>query len=69
MPASAFLKSIASPSIMAYIMTQKYAEGLPLCRQEKRFERMGIQLSRRTMGNWLLYGADQSLSVLYKMKE
>ncbi|WP_050615020.1 hypothetical protein [Bacillus testis] len=28
MPASAFPKSIASPSIMAYIMTQKYVEGL-----------------------------------------
>lgn len=66
MPASAFPKSIASPSIMAYIMTQKYVEGLPLYRQEKHFERMGIHLSRQTMGNWLLYGADQWLSVLYK---
>jgi len=69
MPASAFPKSIASPSIIAYIMTQKYVEGLPLYRQEKHFERMGIHLSRQTMGNWLLYGvygADQWLSVLYK---
>ena len=30
----AFPKSIASPSIMAYIMNQKYVEGLPLYRQE-----------------------------------
>lgn len=59
MPAPAFPKSIASPSIMAYIMTQKYVEGLPLYRQEKHFERMGIFLSRQTMGNWLLYGADR----------
>ncbi len=35
---AAFPKSIASPSIMAYIMTQKYVEGLPLYRQEKHFE-------------------------------
>ncbi|MFS0667703.1 IS66 family transposase [Peribacillus frigoritolerans] len=66
MPAPAFPKSIASPSIMAYIMTQKYVEGLPLYRQEKHFERMGIYLSRQTMGNWLLYGADQWLVILYK---
>ncbi len=66
MPAPAFPKSIASPSIIAYIMTQKYVEGLPLYRQEKHFERMGIFLSRQTMGNWLLYGADRWLAVLYE---
>ncbi|AZV43854.1 transposase [Peribacillus asahii] len=65
MPAPAFPKSIASPSIMAYIMTQKYVEGLPLYRHEKHFERMGIYLSRQTMGNWLLYGADHWLAILY----
>lgn len=65
MPAPAFPKSIASPSIMAYIMTQKYVEGLPLHRQEKHFERMGIYLSRQTMGKWLFYGADHWLAILY----
>ncbi len=49
MPAPIFPKSIASPSIMAYIMTQKYVEGLPLYRQEKHFERMGIFLSQQTV--------------------
>lgn len=44
MPAPSFPKSIASPSIMAYIMTQKYVEGLPLYRQKKHFERMGNPL-------------------------
>ncbi|PGU02839.1 IS66 family transposase [Bacillus cereus] len=66
MPAPAFPKNIASPSIIAYIMTQKYVEGLPLYRQEKHFERMGIFLSRQTMGNWLLYGADRWLMTLYE---
>lgn len=64
--APAFPKSIASPSIMAYIMTLKYVEGLPLYRQEKHFERIGIFLSRQTMGNWLLYGANRWLVALYE---
>ncbi|MFF1939786.1 transposase [Bacillus mycoides] len=42
MPALAFPKSSASLSIMSYIMIQGYVGGLPLYRQEKHFERMGI---------------------------
>ncbi|MCU4757463.1 IS66 family transposase [Bacillus cereus] len=48
-------------------MTHKYVEGLPRYRRKKYFERMGIFLSRQTMGNWLLYGADRWLVVLYEM--
>lgn len=66
MPASVFPKSLASPSIMAYVMTQKYVDGLPLYRQEKQFQRMGIRLSRQTVANWILYGANQWLHVLYQ---
>lgn len=65
MPAPVFPKSLASPSIMAYIMTQKYVDALPLYRQEKQFERMGVHLSRQTIANWTLHGANQWLSVLY----
>ncbi|RAK14929.1 transposase [Anoxybacillus vitaminiphilus] len=65
MPPSVFPKSLASPSIMAHIITQKYVEGLPLYRQEKYFERLGITLSRQTIANWVLYSAEKWLSVLY----
>lgn len=34
MPAPVFPKSLASPSAMAYTMTQKYVESMPLYRQE-----------------------------------
>lgn len=66
MPNSVFPKSLASPSIMAYIMSQKYVESLPLYRQEKQFERLGIQLSRQTIANWILHGATEWLQILYK---
>jgi transposase len=58
MPAPVYPKSLASPSAMAYILHQKYVEGLPLYLQEKQWERLGVSLSRQTMANWVLYGAD-----------
>ncbi len=57
--------SLASPSVLAHIMTQKYVEGLPLYRQEKQFQRMGVPLSRQTFANWMIMGAERWLSALY----
>jgi len=65
MPAPALPGSLASPSALAFIMSQKYVEALPLYRQEQQFQRLGIQLSRQTMANWVLEGADRWLSLLY----
>lgn len=65
MPAPMYPGSLASPSAMAYLMSQKYCEGLPLYRQEKQLERMGISLSRQTMANWMMYGANTWLIHLY----
>lgn len=65
MPKPAIPGSLASPSILSHIMTQKYVDGLPLYRQEKQFNRMGIHLSRQTFANWMIIGTDRWLSVLY----
>lgn len=65
MPKPVISNSLASPSIMAHIMSQKYVEGLPLYRQEKQFQRIGLALSRQTIANWMIYGADQWLEKLY----
>lgn len=48
--------SIASPSALAFVMSQKFADGLPLYRQEQQLTRLGIQLSRQTLANWTLNG-------------
>lgn len=65
MPKPVISGSLASPSIMAHIMAQKYVEGLPLYRQERQFKRIGLALSRQTIANWMIKGADQWLSFLY----
>jgi transposase len=65
MPNPVIPGSLASPSLLAHIMSQKYVEGLPLYRQEKQFARIGVALSRQTFANWMVYGATNWLSFLY----
>lgn len=57
--------SLASPSAVAHIMNSKYVDGLPLYRQEQQFSRLGAALSRQTMANWVIQGADKWLAPLY----
>lgn len=65
MPLPVLPGSLVSPSAMAYIMTQKYVESMPLYRQEQQLARLGVELSRQTLANWMIQGADRWLSPLY----
>jgi transposase len=47
-------KSMAAPGLLAYIVTGKYADALPLHRQEDIFRRHGIDLKRSTMSQWVI---------------
>lgn len=66
MPSSVIPGSLVSPSLMAYVMSQKYVDAMPLYRQEQQFNRLGIELSRQAMANWMIAGADRWLDFLYK---
>jgi transposase len=68
MPKTAFPNSLASPSAVAFIMSQKFVEGLPLYRQEAGLQRLGFELSRQTMANWMLAGADWLEQITRRMK-
>ena len=57
-------KSLASASLLAQIVTAKYVDGLPLYRQEKIFERIGIELSRATMAAWVIRMGEQVEPIL-----
>lgn len=54
MPDQIIPKSIATPGLLAHIMTAKFADALPFYRQEKQFSRIGIELPRSTMCNWAM---------------
>ena len=54
MPPSPIPKGFATPSLLAQLISSKYQYGLPLYRQESLFKQYGIELSRKTMSNWIL---------------
>jgi transposase len=51
-------KSMATPSLLAQIVTSKFVDGMPLARQEKMFARIGIDLPRSTMAAWMMRCSD-----------
>jgi transposase len=51
-------KSFATPSLLAQIVTSKYADALPLYRQAKIFQRMGVDLCRATLASWVIRMGD-----------
>ncbi|MEZ9822949.1 transposase, partial [Shewanella sp. 10N.286.45.A1] len=51
-------KGIATASLLSQIITSKYQYGLPLYRQESMFEQYGIEMSRKTMADWMMKCSD-----------
>ena len=62
-------KSLVSPSLLAYIMNQKFSCAMPLYRQEQEFKRMGVNLSRQTMANWIIKGANLLKPIYEEMRK
>ena len=60
-PTSVLNHSLASPSSVARVMYQKYVNSIPLYRQEKDWEQVGIGLSRATMANWIIRSSEDYL--------
>jgi transposase len=54
MPPQPIPKSVASPSLLAYVAVSKYADALPLYRQKGILERIGIDVSRATLAAWMI---------------
>lgn len=57
--------SLASPSTVAWIITEKYMKHVPLYRLEKQLEQDGVRLRRSTMANWVITATEKYLAPLY----
>ncbi|MCU8094341.1 IS66 family transposase [Shewanella sp. SM20] len=68
-PASPIPKGIATASLLSQIITSKYQYGLPLYRQESLFQQYGIELSRKTMADWILKCGELLLPLYDKLCE
>ena len=50
-------KSIVTEGLLAHLVVSKFADALPLYRQQKIFSRLGVEISRATMANWFVHAA------------
>ncbi|MBD8189769.1 IS66 family transposase [Pseudomonas viridiflava] len=68
-PAQLIEKSMASPSVLAMLLTTKYVDGLPLHRFEKVLGRHGIDIPRQTLARWVIQCGDHFQPLLNLMRD
>ena len=69
MPPQPIPKSLASPSLLAYVAVSKYADALPLYRQAGILERIGVDLSRATLASWMVRAGELVQPLINLMRE
>ena len=67
-PATPIPKGIATSSLLSQIISAKYQYGLPLYRQEKMFNEYGIELSRKTMSDWIMRYSELLMPLVDELK-
>jgi transposase len=65
-PAQPIPKGLPGPGLLAHVITEKYADHIPLNRQEHRLARQGVEISRSTLCDWM-GGAAKMLEPLYDL--
>ncbi len=64
-PVQLIPKSIATERLLAHVVVSKFADGLPLYRQQKIFARHGVDdLSRSTLAGWVIQASGKCLPIL-----
>ena len=51
--------SFTSPSVVSQVIVDKYVNHMPLYRQETKWKRLGLELSRTTMANWIIIASKE----------
>lgn len=54
LPKQPIPKSLASPGLLAHVAVSKYQDALPLYRQENILQRIGVDIPRATLANWMI---------------
>ena len=67
-PPAPIPKSIATASLLSQIITSKYQYALPLYRQESLFKQYGIELSRKTMSDWMIKSSELLTPLYQRLK-
>lgn len=54
LPGQPIPKSLAAPGLLAHVTVSKYQDALPLYRQESILQRIGVDIPRATLANWMI---------------
>ena len=69
-PPTLLPKTMASPSLLAHLVTAKFDDGIPLYRVSRQLERSGMDLSPGTAGTWVnKIGGDKVLPLIELLRE
>jgi transposase len=68
-PVQLIPKAIATEGLIAHLVVAKFADGLPLYRQQKIFGRLGVDLSRSTMASWVVKAYRECMPLLNLLAE
>lgn len=55
-------------SLVAHVLLSKFADHLPLYRQQQQFERLGVNFPKSTLGDWVEQGARWLQPIVREMK-
>ena len=69
MPRTIIDKGIATPGLLAWVVTAKFADALPLYRQERQFARIGVDLPRQTLADWMIRAAEAVSPILEILRD
>jgi len=69
MPNQPIPKSLASPGLLAHITVSKYQDALPLYRQEKILQRIGVDIPRATLANWMIQSGNLIQPVINLLRD
>jgi transposase len=69
-PPTLLPKTMASPSLLAHLITAKFDDGIPLYRVSRQLERSGMDLSPGTAGTWVnRIGGDKIIPLIELLRE
>lgn len=60
------LYGMIAAETLAWLMYQKFCNGLPFYRQEKDWEQYGVSITRATMANWVIKNSEAFFKPMYE---
>jgi transposase len=60
---------MASAGLLAHVLTSKFADHLPLYRQERLFVRLGVEIGRATLCNWAMQVAQACVPLVNLIRD